>query len=740
MPADDLEFEQMLTEFEARHSPEGLLERYARQRPAYFWFRQVFALGGAAVLFLTGHPQAGLLALGTLVFGDLVDCAFLSTVPRKLAKGVPHKQLYWLTTLTALIQSLTSLALIILPTALGSPSATLAFTMAFIAGAGVNASYLLSFHPAATIVRLATLFASGIGILAYVVWQRHISHEAQLYSFFAFFMILFLIYTFLQYSRRGFAHKTKSARRLLEQSRKLALANKVLHEQESEVRRLALVAQHANDSVFVSDSSGRILWVNNAFTRLTGYSAREAIGAFPAALLNGPATDAATNNAIISAIKAGKPLRTEILNTCKDGSTIWVDTNQVPVLAADGSVEMFIAIERDVSARKKHAKELAAAKRSAEEGERTKAQFLATMSHEIRTPMNGIIGMADLLRDAGLSKEQRSYVETIRYSAEALMRIINDILDFSKLDAGKSIICPVDFDLLGCVESALSILRPKALEKEIFVDLNCHTPLPALLHGDDGRIRQIIINIVGNAIKFTRAGGVTIDLSCTTTAAGHTVTLAVTDTGIGIPADRIDQIFDQFSQADGEITRQYGGTGLGLTISRILAHEMNGDITIRSRLGEGSTFTITLMLDHALADAAQSPSKSPKTDAVKAVKLPGVKALVAEDNMTNQLLMKSYLKDTEMNVLFAGNGHEAVRLARRHAPRVIFMDMSMPGMDGLSATRKIRADTSITQPTIVALTANVYASDKAACLSAGMDGFLSKPLKRAELMGWLNQI
>ena len=303
---------------------------------------------------------------------------------------------------------------------------------------------------------------------------------------------------------------------------------------------------------------------------------------------------------------------------------------------------MIIAIERDVTADKYHMEELAVAKRAAEDGERAKTQFLATMSHEIRTPMNGIIGMADLLNDESLNTEQKGYVETIRYSAEALMRIINDILDFSKLDAGKSVINPVDFDLLGCVESAVSILRPKAIEKGIFVELNCLTPVPPLLRGDDGRIRQIVINIVGNAIKFTKPGGVTIDLSCYDNSEGSLVTLDVSDTGIGIAEDRVEQIFDQFSQANGEITRQYGGTGLGLTISRILAHEMGGDISIRSTLGTGSTFTISLQLDHTL-DALEAAAEEALATAAE-IKLPGVKALVAEDNLTNQLLIKKYLK------------------------------------------------------------------------------------------------
>ena len=695
MPAESLEFESQLAEFEARQSPEGLLARYARQRPAYFWFRQIFTLGGATILLLTGHPIAGLVALVVVFLGDLIDCAFLTAFPRLLAKGMQHRTLYHLSTATALFQSLTALVIIILPTILEGSPETLTFAFAFLAGAGINSSYLYSFHPAATLARLISIGMAGLGILGYVGSKGFLNPEAQLYTIFAFSMTLFLVYTFQQYSQASFTHKNKSARRLLEQSRKLAFANKELRNQESEVRRLALVAQHANDSVFVADPAGRILWINDAFTRLTGYTLEEAVGNTPPDLLNDPETDPNTSAAIKAAVEQGEPLRTEILNRRKDGTQIWVETNQVPVLAKDGTVEMIIAIERDVTAQKQYAKELAAAKLAAEEGERAKSQFLATMSHEIRTPMNGIIGMADLLTDAGLSREQLNYVETIRYSAEALMRIINDVLDFSKLDAGKSVISRIDFEILNCVESAISILRPQALEKQIFVDLNCKTALPPLVHGDDGRIRQIVINIVGNAIKFTQSGGVTVDVSCQTSEAGHAITIDVTDTGIGIAEDQIEHIFDQFSQADGDITRKYGGTGLGLSISRILAQEMGGDISINSRFGEGSMFSISLKLGHATLPAEEEGESLTQSDVASIINLRGVKALVAEDNMTNQLLMKSYLKSTEMEVIYARNGREAVQLARRHNPRVIFMDMSMPEMDGISATRKIRADTSL---------------------------------------------
>jgi CheY-like chemotaxis protein/anti-sigma regulatory factor (Ser/Thr protein kinase) len=313
------------------------------------------------------------------------------------------------------------------------------------------------------------------------------------------------------------------------------------------------------------------------------------------------------------------------------------------------------------------------------------------------------------------------------------LKIINDILDFSRLDAGKLSIDPVDFSLRHCVQSAIELLQSTARDKGLTFDVTFATVLPPLLSGDDGRIRQVLINLLGNAVKFTEKGGVTVSVRHHDVDGRILVTIEVTDTGIGIPEDRLDRIFVQFSQADSATTRKFGGTGLGLTISRLLARRMGGDITLTSEPGKGSRFTVTMLLSAATGASAEATAAPPLPEEP----LPsGFSVLVAEDNRTNRLLIEKYLKDTALALSFAVDGRQAVETARRERPDVILMDMSMPEMDGLEAARHIPAPPG-PQPIIVALTANAFAADREACLAAGMNDFLAKPVRRTQLLATL---
>ena len=396
---------------------------------------------------------------------------------------------------------------------------------------------------------------------------------------------------------------------------------------------------------------------------------------------------------------------------------------------------------KEIGERQKLEEELRRAKEIAEDSTRTKSEFLASMSHEIRTPMNGIIATAGLLKGTELDDTQRDYVDIIDYSANNLLTIINDILDISKIEAGQITLESIDFNLHNVIYETVKLLRAKAEEKGIAFKGNIHESVPLYAKGDPIRFKQIIINLLNNAIKFTRQGSVTIDVE--TIESGEKqrkYLIKVSDTGIGIPENSKEKIFAEYMQADPATTRLYGGTGLGLSISKKLVELMKGEIGFESTENVGSTFWFTCVFDIGKEPPYDLEYSAPGQNG----NLNKLYVLVAEDNLVNQKVAIATLKKMGCRIEIADNGKIARDLHRINRYDVILMDVQMPVMDGLEATRLIREyekqQRFEKKVKIIAMTANAMKEDRQRCLDAGMDEYISKPFKALELSRILDMV
>ncbi|MCX8043300.1 MAG: response regulator [Desulfobacterota bacterium] len=505
------------------------------------------------------------------------------------------------------------------------------------------------------------------------------------------------------------------------------------------------------DPIVIGDGRGRMVRPNKAFLAMLGCREEEVVGKTSQDFsVREPGTYVCTTGEMVTIdevfLNEQQAKAAEVL--CEGKISNWMtyyrrkDNVLIPVVRSivihrneHNEPTAAFSVIRDITKQLKTEKELIRAKEAAEEANRSKSAFLANMSHEIRTPMNGVIGFADLLLDTQLDEEQRGFVRTIKHSGEALLSLINDILDFSKIEAGKITLESLEFDLEVLAYDVCDLIRPRTMEKQL--DLLCHIgdDLPTMVKGDPHRFRQVLLNLMGNAVKFTHTGEIELAMDAEQETDDKVlIHTTVRDTGVGIPTGKLEAIFEMFQQADETTTRRYGGSGLGLSICKRIAHLMGGDCWAESRLGVGSTFHFTAWL---------SKSELRQAKRIPPVALAGKKVLVTDDNKRNLNILTRILESAQMRVSPFTTGHEALVALKEAAASgdpfdICILDIRMPDLSGYELADKIRAEVSTTLP-LLAFTSSPEGGARK-CMESGFNGFLPKPIKQSKLFRMIERL
>ncbi|MCB0429236.1 MAG: PAS domain S-box protein [Flavobacteriales bacterium] len=501
---------------------------------------------------------------------------------------------------------------------------------------------------------------------------------------------------------------------------------------EEEVKRLLFVLSQTDNSILIANHQGEIQWVNAAFQRISGYSLDDVKGTHGEVLRHGKYTGLDPQHPYFKRMQETRhSVSYESKNYAKSGREFWSLTTLTPVLNENGEIEGIVAMDSDVTEKKKAEKDIIKSRKIAESSVKARELFMANMSHEIRTPMNAIMGIIQLLRETHTTEQQEKYLKSMEFASENLLRIIDDVLDLSKIESGKLSIEKLEFNIGEMVKDLINTISYRANEQNIDLKLVMGLDIPDVILGDPVRINQILMNLISNSIKFTHEGSVKLSVDLKEAGKDRCVLrFTVKDTGIGIPKDKQEQIFEEFEQAHKGNTRKYGGTGLGLSIVKRLTKLMDGTLKMRSKEGKGTTFIIDLPLEIA-------HSRTPNSKVVEGVedlreKLVNKSVLLVEDNKLNQMVASDFLGSMGMNVQIANDGMEALDKIRNGVFDVVLMDIQMPGMDGYKTTRAIRHELKSKVP-IIAMTAHAINGEERKCKAVGMNDYISKPLKKITL-------
>jgi len=516
--------------------------------------------------------------------------------------------------------------------------------------------------------------------------------------------------------------------------------NRAVSEQRDEILVLKKGIEESSLGVILTDTSGKIEYVNPAFTMMHGYPPEEALGRTPRLLKSGEMPEAVYQS-LWRTLLGGRSWSGELLNKTRSGSLIWIKANISPVRDSEGRLTHFMAMHKDISLEKQLMSEVLRAKHEAEQANQAKSDFLASMSHEIRTPLNAIVGMSELLDESLLGAEQGQYLTIMRSASDTLLSLINDILDISKIEAGKIDMEKVPFNLEEVASQVSELIAVQASKKGVEVSCKLEADVPVFVEGDPTRLRQVLMNLMGNAVKFVEKGSIALNISKQRPGDGLQLLFSVRDTGIGIPADKAGAVFEKFTQADSSTTRKYGGTGLGLPISKMLIELMGGKIWLESEEGVGTVFYFTAALSQ---QKDRCEVYLPKAD-IKELK--GKRFMVVDDNLVNRIITREVAQSWGASCEGASDGEaglaKVLEAQRSGVPfDGVFVDFNMPGMDGYEFCRRLMADAAVSpKPALAMVTSDSIRFRRDDFLALGVKIHILKPVKKSTLLdGALNML